>query len=249
MYPLGTLSTKKLLSFIRSAISAFAPWYLRCLFFRFVCFLQQPSHPILVPQTKNCQSDEFRWAVPDAPVETLTGYSEPLSKFHLGQAKLLANPVKLSPIHFCNANALKPACPEVLHAQPLYEPASDKARTSGSGSSSRISLKNFATSRRLFVPSRGRPVEKNHSCAPRPDRDCSRCAGISLREQASRKANASSCHAVLSKSAARNQHVSFFSSGYTMQKIFVRIRISSANSFAKDTEQRQKCPRSRLAQA
>jgi hypothetical protein len=154
MYPLGTLSTKKLLSFIRSAISPFAPWYLRCLFFRFACFLQQPSHPILVPQTKNCQSHEFRWAVPDAPVETLTGYSEPLGKFHLGQAKLLADPVKLSPIHFCNANALKPACPEVLHAQPLYEPASDKARTSGSGSSSHISLKNFATSRRLFVPAR-----------------------------------------------------------------------------------------------
>jgi hypothetical protein len=100
MYPLGTLSTKKLLSFIRSAISPFAPWYLRCLFFRFACFLQQPSHPILVPQTKNCQSHEFRWAVPDAPVETLTGYSEPLGKFHLGQAKLLADPVKLSSIHF-----------------------------------------------------------------------------------------------------------------------------------------------------
>jgi hypothetical protein len=48
----------------------------------------------------------------------LTRYSEPPGKFDLRQAKLLADPVKLSPIHFCNAKALKPVCPYVLHAQP-----------------------------------------------------------------------------------------------------------------------------------
>ena len=118
MYPLGTISTKNLVSFIRFAISMFASLFLHCLFFRFARFLQQSSHPILVPQPENCQSHEFRWAVPDAPVETLTRYSEPLGKFHLGQAKLLADPVKLTSVHFCNANALKPACPGALHSQP-----------------------------------------------------------------------------------------------------------------------------------
>ena len=105
------------LFFTQSAISAFAFFFLGCLFLRFACFLQQPSHPILVPQPENCQSHQFWWAIPDASVDTLTRYSEPLGKFHLGQAKLLADPIKLSPIHFYNAKALKPACPEVLHAQ------------------------------------------------------------------------------------------------------------------------------------
>jgi hypothetical protein len=105
------------LFFTQSAISAFAFFFLGCLFLRFACFLQQPSHPILVPQPENCQSHEFWWAIPDASVDTLTRYSEPLGKFHLGQAKLLADPIKLSPIHFYNAKALKPACPGVLHAQ------------------------------------------------------------------------------------------------------------------------------------
>jgi hypothetical protein len=118
LYPCDTFRQKLLLFFAQSAISVFAFFSLRCLFFRFACFLQQPSHPILVPQPENCQSHEFRWAVPDAPVKTLTRYSEPLGKFHLGQAKLLADPVKLSPVHFCNPNALKPACPGALHAQP-----------------------------------------------------------------------------------------------------------------------------------
>jgi hypothetical protein len=99
------------LFFTQSAISAFAFFFLGCLFLRFACFLQQPSHPILVPQPENCQSHEFWWAIPDASVDTLTRYSEPLGKFHLGQAKLLADPIKLSPIHFYNAKALKPACP------------------------------------------------------------------------------------------------------------------------------------------
>jgi hypothetical protein len=78
MYPCDTLSTKKLLSFIRPAIPLFAAWFLDCLLFRFARFLQQSSHPILVPQSENRQSHEFRWANPDASVETLTGYSEPL---------------------------------------------------------------------------------------------------------------------------------------------------------------------------
>jgi hypothetical protein len=53
----------------------------------------------------------------------LTRYSKPSGQFHLRQAELLANPVKLSPIHFCNANALKSARPEALHAQSCYEHA------------------------------------------------------------------------------------------------------------------------------
>src|SRR5271157_1620676 len=69
---------KNSLFFIRSAISLFASWFLHCLFFRFARFLQQSSHPILVPQPENRQCYEFWRTVPDAAVETLTGYSKPL---------------------------------------------------------------------------------------------------------------------------------------------------------------------------
>jgi hypothetical protein len=84
-------------------------------------------------------------------VDTLTRYSEPLGKFHLGQAKLLADPIKLSPIHFYNAKALKPARPEVLHAQLDTNLLPTKLALSASGPSLRISLKIFATSRPLFA--------------------------------------------------------------------------------------------------
>jgi len=114
---------KNLLFLIRSAIPLFASWFFHCLFFRFGRFLQQSSHPILVPQPEDRQSHKFWWAVPDASVETLTRYSKPFGQFHLRQAELLANPLKLSPIHLCNANALKSARPEALHAQSCYEPA------------------------------------------------------------------------------------------------------------------------------
>src|SRR5262249_10847077 len=91
---------KNLLFFIRSAIALFASWFLHSSFCRFACFLQQSSHAILVPQPENRQSRQFCRAVPNASVETLTRYSKPSGEFHLGQAELLADPVKLSPVHF-----------------------------------------------------------------------------------------------------------------------------------------------------
>src|SRR6516165_11715571 len=101
MYPCVTFFNKKIsLFFIRSAIPLFASWFLHCLFCRFACFLQQSSHAILVPQPENRQSHQFWRAVPDASVETLTRYSKPPGEFHLGQAELLADPVKLSTVHF-----------------------------------------------------------------------------------------------------------------------------------------------------
>src|SRR4029077_7774896 len=76
---------KNSLFLVRSAIPLFASLFLHCLFFRFARFLQQSSHPILVPQPENRQCYEFWRAVPDASVEALGGYSEPLVWFHLAQ--------------------------------------------------------------------------------------------------------------------------------------------------------------------
>jgi len=89
MYPLGTISTKNLVSFIRFAISMFASLFLHCLFFRFARFLQQSSHPILVPQPENRQGHKFWWAVPDAPIETLTRFPSRLASSTLDKPSCL----------------------------------------------------------------------------------------------------------------------------------------------------------------
>jgi hypothetical protein len=56
-------------------------------------------------------------------------------------------------------------------------------------------------------------VKKNQTCAPLPDRDLSIAIGMSMDRQVSRNAWTSSIHDSLSKSAAKNQHVSFPSIG------------------------------------
>jgi len=51
-------------------------------------------------------------------------------------------------------------------------------------------------------------VKKNHAGAPLPERDRSTATGTSTERQVSTKARMSSVHDALSKSTARNQHVS-----------------------------------------
>ncbi|MCC6898750.1 MAG: hypothetical protein IT377_07230 [Polyangiaceae bacterium] len=56
-------------------------------------------------------------------------------------------------------------------------------------------------------------VKKNHTCAPFPERERSTSTGKPSLSAVSANARASSFHVLLSKSTARNQHVSSGSIG------------------------------------
>jgi len=108
--------------------------------------------------------------------------------------------------------------PEFYEAQAMRLSTFDKPRVIACGEDLPGHV-GSVPSRRAAPAGTGRS-KKNQMCAPLPERERSNTAGTSSSRQVERNADVSSFHVFLSKSTARNQQVSFSSSGYTPRVCF-----------------------------
>ena len=118
MYLIDTRSTKKVIPFHLIADFSF------CLrFLALLSLLVRSLPPAVLPSdpgttTRESPRQQVLAGRPRCSGRDFDEISKPPGQFHLGQAELLADPVKLSPVHVRHAKPPRRDCPQELHAQP-----------------------------------------------------------------------------------------------------------------------------------